>query len=1829
MSTPRGFVGGVVRSFLGLCLSLLLASAAWGQAASPEYQILLDTDHNPATGCTVPTANGDFAGVDQRLVTTVAIGTNAATVGGVQLQTCVSGAFGAVVWSDPGGWPVGLGTGTGGAAVIETYLPLAQVNGPGPLRLGVVAQAGQARDALLLADNGQGGGGIQLPLPVGLANPDATAIPVLNPLMLALLVALLGGALRYGRRYPGAARLMVLVVAVAGAGLAWAAFVRDGQTTDWASISPLATDPQGDADSPVDLIALFGKAEGANLNFRIDARITLTVPPTNQAPQVNAGADQTITLPATANLAGTVTDDGLPNPPGAVTVTWSQISGPGTVTFGNANAAGTTATFDKDGVYVLSLTASDSALPGTDEVTITVNPAGPTLPPDPATVAPPIDPTVATTHYAATSFLYTGANPIQTGVAPGTINPVRSAVLRGKVLDKQNNPLPGVTMTILNHPEFGQTLSRADGMFDLAVNGGGILTLNYTKDGYLPVQRQANVPWQDYVVLDDVVMIPLDPQVTTIDLSAATPIQVARGSVITDSDGTRQATLFFSQGTTATVNGVPLTTLNVRATEYTVGENGPQTMPGPLPANVGYTYAVELSADEAPNQEVRFSQPVINYVENFLNFPVGGIVPVGYYDRVKAAWIPSDNGRVIKILSLTGGLADLDTNGDGAVDDAATLSALGVTDAERQQLAALYSAGQSLWRVRITHFTPEDYNWPYGPPLGAKPPQLSPPAPPPPLDCNHLLEKRSIIQCESQILGESLPLTGSPARLHYGSERVPGNKTLYTLEIPLSGATLPASLRRIRLEIFVAGRKFEQSFPAMPNQRTFFTWDGKDAHGRTWQGAIPVGVRIGYEYRMVYQTPENWAKSWANVSGIPMSIDGRMDITLWQESLSRLGALTSGEVGHWTFDVHHTYDPILKILYLGDGARRSGQSPQYQNVITTLARDLLTGDAGLAVAPDGGVLYTANGQTRRVDPITGVITTFAGTGASTDVAIAPDGGVLIADGNRIRRVSPGPNGIITTIAGTGTQGSGGDGGPATQAQLNAPKSIAAAPDGSVYIAESGDSNRVRRIDPDGMITTFAGGNAFGPLSGEGVPVSQATFRRNIDSVAVGPDGSVYISNHGCLRRVKPDGIITTFYGGNLAYCDSNPAAVGQYNMAFAPDGSVLMAETSSIGLHRILRRSPDGGITTIAGTNACGYSGDGGPAAQALLCLPKDIALAPDGSLYIYDSANSRIRKIAPPTPGFNGSDLAIASEDGRQLYRFTAEGRHLSTVDTLTNTVLYTFGYDSAGRLSTCRRQQQRLTVERDGSGNPTALVAPFGQRTTLSVDGHGYLNRVTNPAGEAYQMQYTADGLLTRFTDPRNHTATMTYDTLGRLISDTDPAGGSQTLARAKLPSGNGYTVTRTTGENRTTSYRIENLGTGDQERRSPARTARPHHADPDQRRDHNHRPGRHGDHGGGRPRPALRDAGADHEEPQDHQRRPNRHPDHSGQRRAERSQEPAEPDHAHHHRHGQRPRFQQRLHRRHPPHRPHQRRRAAELPNPGRHRPGHRSRRHRPRPGVFQLRCARPADHRPARRRRGGTGRDAGLRRRRRSRQRHRQPRPGRHPGPRQRRAGPQPNSARPQPDRLRLRRQGQPDRADPAGPDRARLRLHPGRSDRRLPTAHGSQRRSHRLRLQPRPATDPGHPARRRADHRCLRPRRAARHPDHPRRDLRLRLQRRQPTHRRHRPRQPGPGLQLQPGAADGCDLERRAVRPSRLRLRQRLPAPQVTVNGANPIAYTYDADSLLTKAAPHPHPQRPKRPADRDSAGRRQRQPELQQLRRDHRLHRHRWRHVPVRRAVHA
>ena len=1066
------------------------------------------------------------------------------------------------------------------------------------------------------------------------------------------------------------------------------------------------------------------------------------------------------------------------------------------------------------------------------------------LPHDPSEVAPVINPTVTTTTFTATEFLYSGSDPIQTGVAPGTIEPERAAVIRGKVLDKQNQPLYGVTITLLNHPEFGQTMSRADGMFDLAVNGGGPMTINYAKQGYLSSQRQIDVPWQDYITLPDVVLIQQDTKVSTVDLTTDF-LQVARGSVSTDSDGSRQATLFFPQGTTAEMvmadgSTQALTSLNVRATEYTVGENGPLAMPAEMPANVGYTYAVELSVDEAQARgakRVDFNQPIPFYIDNFLEFPIGGAVPLGYYDTDRAVWVPYENGRVIKIISITSGVAELDTTGDTVVDNGTTI---GVTDDERRQLASLYpTAGKSLWRMQLRHFSTWDANWGWGGPPGATALQLSDQV----LDfiqqhnvgctdpCEH---SGSVIESQNQTLGEVVDITGIPFALHYRSDRVQGRKAAYTINIPVSNDTIPSELKRIDLEINVAGRDFNYSLSAAPDQSFPFTWDGKDAYGRVVQGIQPALVRIGYVYDGSYQSvPQLLASFGYKGNGDPIGVNSRDEFIMWLDLNLSMGGYNfqDSAVGAWSPSVHHVYDLVGGMLYFGDGTRRSAKS--INQTINTISgggdkapcQDCQATDVTLdrvqklTLAPDGSLYFTGFSGTWQISP-EGVLTN-TNQGAK-DIAISPDGSLYMIDGtNSVIRINPDNSEAL--IAGTG--GFSGDGGPAVEAHLSSPRGIEIGPSGSLFIADTGN-NRIRKISPDGIINTISG-NGTAASSGDGSPAIQAELMQPTD-VALSSNGELYIveldysvdRGTSRIRKIGTDGIISTIAGGG-----SGPVANGAsatevrlptvWQMAFGPNGSLYFTTND-----HVLKINTDNTISIVAGGGDPSTLGnDGVPATAVALVWAYGLAVGPLGNIFVSDryhlmSDPSYIYEIEAALPGVSANEIIVPSEDGSVVYHFDADGRHLRTINALTNVTLYQFAYDSFGRLTTITDGDgDNTTIERNADGDPVAIIAPFGQRTSLTLDANGYLNSITNPLGEQYQMTYTSEGLLTEFQDPRSNISTMTYDEQGRLLKDQNAANGFTELTRTENQ--DKYTVTTTTAEGRQYQYQVGFLPGSNQNR------------------------------------------------------------------------------------------------------------------------------------------------------------------------------------------------------------------------------------------------------------------------------------------------------------------------------------------------------------------------------------------------------------------------------
>ena len=225
---------------------------------------------------------------------------------------------------------------------------------------------------------------------------------------------------------------------------------------------------------------------------------------------------------------------------------------------------------------------------------------------------------------------------------------------------------------------------------------------------------------------------------------------------------------------------------------------------------------------------------------------------------------------------------------------------------------------------------------------------------------------------------------------------------------------------------------------------------------------------------------------------------------------------------------------------------------------------------------------------------------------------------------------------LTSIAGTGLAGFAGDGGPATAARLNAPTDLAFDADGNLLIADA-YNHRVRRIDAEGVITTVVGVGKSGPSTAP--TAASAVTLNKPHGLAVDRHGSLYVAdtyNH-VVRRVDKSGNVTTFAGTEAGLAgDKGPATRAQLNLpqavAVAPDGSVYISDGAN---SRIRRVAPDGVITTVcgfgpgSGEGGAGFGGDGGPPDKAKLFSPADLAFNPIGQLVVSDTGNNRVRLIA------------------------------------------------------------------------------------------------------------------------------------------------------------------------------------------------------------------------------------------------------------------------------------------------------------------------------------------------------------------------------------------------------------------------------------------------------------------------------------------------------------------------------------------------------------------------------------------------------------------------
>jgi uncharacterized protein (TIGR03437 family) len=413
-----------------------------------------------------------------------------------------------------------------------------------------------------------------------------------------------------------------------------------------------------------------------------------------------------------------------------------------------------------------------------------------------------------------------------------------------------------------------------------------------------------------------------------------------------------------------------------------------------------------------------------------------------------------------------------------------------------------------------------------------------------------------------------------------------------------------------------------------------------------------------------------------------------------------------------------------------------------QNVITTIAgtqfifpRFVRAVDAPLdnvtCVATDTrGNVYLCDASSDIIAKVSrdGMLTVVAGTGirggltgafkSPSRMAVDSAGNLYIADqGNhRIRKIAV--DGTITTVAGTGSSGFSGDGGPATKAQLDSPRGVDVDLAGALYIADRGNQ-RIRKVGPDGTITTVAGSGSYG-YSGDGGPATSAKLYYPYD-VAVDAAGNLYISDNWnrAVRKVSPQGTISTLVSS------ATVSDFGPQGLTVDASGNVYVADNYYTSSHRVLKIDPNGGAAVIAGGGYSGYSGDGGPATAAKLAGPVDVAVDTAGNIYIADSGNHRVRKVGGlrTIATLAGSGQPALSGDGGSAAGATLSKPAAVAADAAGNIYVADAGNARIRKIST----QGIITTAAGGGmglgdGGP-ATGALLGNPQGLALDGIGNL--------------------------------------------------------------------------------------------------------------------------------------------------------------------------------------------------------------------------------------------------------------------------------------------------------------------------------------------------------------------------------------------------------------------------------------------------------------------------------------------------------------------------
>ncbi|KAK6173150.1 hypothetical protein SNE40_016661 [Patella caerulea] len=681
--------------------------------------------------------------------------------------------------------------------------------------------------------------------------------------------------------------------------------------------------------------------------------------------------------------------------------------------------------------------------------------------------------------------------------------------------------------------------------------------------------------------------------------------------------------------------------------------------------------------------------------------------------------------------------------------------------------------------------------------------------------------ERSTIIPESQVLQESLDISGTDVHLVYHSSESPGYMSL--IMIQMTPAKIPPKLSLVHLKVSVDGVVTEKVFEADPNLKYTYSWNRKNVFNQKVYGIVTARVNVGYRY-------EN------------------CEYIFWETRSTTLNGfdLTSSEIGGWNLDIHHTYNFQEGILHKGDGTNiyLKEKPKKIINILGSGNRRQLdcTGCNGKALdnrllAPvalasglDGSLYVGDYNFIRKLSPEREEIASILEMSTKSVpykfyMTVSPvDGKLYISDymfHKVIRVKTMGPvrdlRENLEDVAGNGEECTPGevdlcgDGTTATLARLRYPKGIAINKDGVIYIA---DGPNIRRITTDGIINTLIGTQEqlrqWTPMPCDDILPAESVSLKWPTALAIDPlDDTLHILDQGIVLKLTKDYKLVTV-AGRPVYCpprqisflpagvlnDDEQASniadhvtlVSPATITFGPHGDLYIVESDTHHINRVRVVTTDGHIHHFAGTKSkcdcrkisckC-YDAKERLAAQALFSTPTSVTVTPDGIMHIADMGNFRIFSIVSELPSQNiRREYEVVSPETQEIYIFNRYGQHKHTINIMTNQYMYNYTYNVNSFYG-------KLTRVTDTSGNSIQikrrydtrveeLITPSGDKCDLLLDNLGRLYSFTAPDNTTATFTYMAStGLLESKHTSYGKVFMYKYDNMGRLLRISQPTG------------------------------------------------------------------------------------------------------------------------------------------------------------------------------------------------------------------------------------------------------------------------------------------------------------------------------------------------------------------------------------------------------------------------------------------------------------------------